>query len=222
MYDAGVAFASAGQGVPVGLLRPGAFLEADAVVFHDRALAGVQVGDRLVVFGDGRPEGGLSDGPGGAGLPARRRARPGRRDTGLPSASTSCLRRGPAVGVGLRELEVRVQVAHRLGQAVRDVELHVFEQGLFASQPQLGVAHAGQFAAEADRHLILEAAGRIPGTCRRSALPRRSSPSRGEVDAVAIGVDQVVADAEPAIERARRRAAAAAGCGPGSAPSRAA
>src|SRR3954470_13215701 len=53
---AGVPLAGSGQGVPVGLLQPRAFFELDAVVFQDRALAIVEVGDRLVVLGDGGPE----------------------------------------------------------------------------------------------------------------------------------------------------------------------
>src|SRR5207248_10611454 len=106
----GVAFASAGQGIPVGLLRPRPFFEADAVVIHDRALAGVQVGDRLVVFDDSGPEGALSDGPAALGV---ENVVEGDAATAVQSFAglDFALRRGPTVGVGLRELEIGFEVS---------------------------------------------------------------------------------------------------------------
>ena len=67
---------------------------------------------------------------------------------------------------------------NRLGQADRDVEFHIFEQGLLTGHPQLLVANASQFSAEADRHLDAE---RRPGTGQRQrdADRQRGGPRRG-------------------------------------------
>src|SRR5207249_3685157 len=139
----GVALASAGQCVPVSFLRPGAFLEEDAVVVHDRALADMEIGDRLVVFDDGRPERLLGDGS--AALSFEHVIK--RRATELIQSIAGidvALRGGPAVGVGLSKLEIRFEIAKRVSQAVRDVELRVLQESFFASQTELRVGDTGQ------------------------------------------------------------------------------
>src|SRR5689334_4783342 len=89
-----------------------------------------------------------------------------------------------------------------MSQAVRHVELRVFEEGFFASQTQLGVANAGKGLPEADRHLILKQHAEFLEVAAGKLLPGAGTDRHPRVRiGTARGMNQVLADAEPAILR---------------------
>src|SRR5258708_5746708 len=87
-----------------------------------------------------------------------------------------------------------------MSQAVRNVELHVFERGLLAGQAKLSMADGRQLAAEADGHLILEENAELLEIAASQRLPS----TFGDGDSrhgrrAAVGMSQVLTDAEEPI-----------------------
>ena len=149
--QAGVALPGPPVGVEVGLAGPWTLGEEHAVVFQQRTLAEVQLGDRAGVVDHRAIVGTLGLGPPPLGIEKLvERDRVG--VVGRLHRLDLPLRCDAAVEVGLRQGEVGVDIPHRLDQGMGSLELLVLEPGPLAGELELVMADGGQLAAEAERH----------------------------------------------------------------------
>ena len=196
--DAGIALPGPAVGIEVSLARMWAFGEKHAVVFQQRTLAVMELGDRAVVVDQRAVVGALGIGPPPLGI-EQLVERDGARLIGclhclhLPFGSNA------AVEVGLRKGEIGVDVTHRLHQGMGGFQFLVLQAGPFAGQLQLEVTHRGQLPAESQRHEELRPNLpflELPAQERRIGIGAVERVGSVGVVGLVVLIDQILAHAE--------------------------